>query len=71
MSEEVYKLKGGQKEYDERMHAVTVAEAKAADEEEPVVVCRKLLNRFEEVVRVHPDGSQERLDDGGDGVTTA
>lgn len=71
MADGVYKLKTGQKEYNEFMHAVTVAEAKAADEEEPVIICKKLLNRFEEVVRIHPDGSQERLDTDDDGMATA
>lgn len=71
MTDGVYKLKNGQKEYDQLVHAVTVAEAKAADEDEAVVICKKLLNRFEEVIRVEPDGSQERLDTGDDGVTTA
>lgn len=71
MTDGVYKLKDGQKEYDEYLHAVTVAEAKAADEGEPVVICKKLLNRFEEVVRIHPDGSQERLDTDDVGRTRA
>lgn len=60
---EVFKLKEGEATYDDLYKATVVAEAKAEDEEEPVVVCRKLLNTFEPVVKIFPDGSQERLDD--------
>lgn len=63
MTEEVYKLKGGQARYDDRYKAITVAEAKAEEDGEPVVVSRKLLNTFEDVVKVHPNGSQEQLED--------
>lgn len=61
--DEVYKLKYGQKEYDNLYHAITIAEAKAEDEDEEIILCRKLLNRFEPVLKIYPDGSQERLTD--------
>lgn len=63
MTEQVYKLKQGSKEFDELISAVKVAKAKAAENDEDVVVCRKLLNTFEPVVSVSPDGSEERLTD--------
>ncbi len=60
---DVFKLKHGEATYDDLYKALVVAEAKAEDEDEPVVVSKKLLNTFEDVVRVFPDGTQERLDD--------
>lgn len=60
--EEVYRLEDGEKVYDEFFHAVQVAEAKAEDEDRSVTVYRKLLNSFEPLVKIHPDGSQEKLD---------
>lgn len=60
--EEVYKLEGGEKTYDEFFNAVKVAEAKAEEEDSPVKVFKKLLRTFEPVVKVHPDGEQEQLD---------
>lgn len=59
----VFKLEKGQKEYENIYHAMTVAEAKAADEDEPVTIYKKLLNTFEPVVKILPDGSQKQLSD--------
>lgn len=58
----VFKIEDGERTYDERFNAVTVAEAKAAEEDAPVTVYRKLLRTFEPVVKVYPGGEQERLD---------
>ncbi len=60
--DEVYRLEGGERTYDEFFSAVTVAEAKAAEEDSPVTVYRKLMRTFEPVAKIHPDGEQERLD---------
>lgn len=63
MSEEgVYRIEGGEKSYDEFFNALKVAEAKAEQDDEPVRIFRKLLRTFEPVVKIHPDGSQEKLD---------
>ncbi|MDY6770529.1 MAG: hypothetical protein SV186_01070 [Candidatus Nanohaloarchaea archaeon] len=59
---ESFKLKGGQKEYDNYINALKVAEAKAEQKEEPVEVCKKELEEYNELVRVFPDGSQEKLE---------
>lgn len=63
MSEHQFKLKHGEKRYDNFYHAATVAEAKAAEDDKPVIISRKLLNRFEDVAQVHPDGRVEELVD--------
>lgn len=59
--DEVYRLEDGEKTYQEFYNAVTVAEAKAEEQESPVTVYRKLLRSFEPVVKVHPDGTEEKL----------
>lgn len=58
---EKYKLKRGQKEYSNYFNAVTVAKAKAEEEEDPVTICRKEMESFEPVVKIHPDGQEEKL----------
>lgn len=60
---DVFKLEHGQKEYENYYNAVKVAKAKAETEEEPITVCRKNLREFEPVVKVHPDGTEERAED--------
>ncbi len=58
-----FTLKDGEATYDSFFDAVTVAEAKASEENRAVTVCRRLLNTFEDLVRVHPDGRRETLAD--------
>jgi hypothetical protein len=60
---ESFKLKNGQKEYDNYFNAVTVAKAKAEEEETPITICKKELQTFEPIATVHPDGAEEKLDD--------
>lgn len=62
MTDEVYRLEGGEKAYEELAEAVTIAEAKAEAEESSVRVYRKTQEEFEPVVKVFPDGSSEHLD---------
>lgn len=57
----VYKLENGRNEYEEFLHALKVAKAKAAEDDEPVTVVKKTLNTYEDVAVAHPDGSDERL----------
>lgn len=61
MSDEAYKLKQGQKEYSNYFNAVKVAKAKAEEQDEPVTVCKKELKDFNPVVRIHPDGQEEKI----------
>lgn len=60
---EAFKLKGGEKEYDNYINAVTIAEAKAEEQGEPVIVCKKETTSYTPLVRVLPNGSQEKLED--------
>lgn len=63
MSENTFKLKGGEATYDSFYDAVQVAEARAEQTDRSVIVCRKLVHTYEDVVKVFPDGDQERLSD--------
>jgi hypothetical protein len=60
---EAFKLKGGEKEYDNYINAITIAEAKAEEQEEPVTVCKKETRSYTPLVQVNPDGSQEKIED--------
>ncbi|MFB6166818.1 MAG: hypothetical protein ABEJ62_00975 [Candidatus Nanohaloarchaea archaeon] len=62
MTDEVFKIEGGEKSYDSYYSAETVAEAKAEEEGESVKIYRKLLNTFEPVMEIHPDGEKEELE---------
>lgn len=63
MTDTVFKLKQGEQTYDDFFNALTVAEARAAEKGGSVIVSRKLLNRFEDVAKVYPDGRRELLGD--------
>lgn len=61
MTNEKYKIKGGQKEFEEYYRAVKVAEIKAESSGKPVTVCKKTLKNMEELVKILPKGSQIEL----------
>ncbi len=60
---DMFKLKGGEKEYSNYINAITVAEAKAEDEDEPVTVCKKETRSYTPLVQVNPDGSQDNIEE--------
>lgn len=59
---EKYRLEGGSKEYEKFINALKVAEAKAKEESNPVIIQRKLLNSYEDVAKVHPSGKREDIE---------
>lgn len=59
---EKYKIKGGQKEFEDYFNVARIAKAKAQNEKTEVVVCKKTLNTLEPVARFTPSGKEERLD---------
>lgn len=61
--DEIYRLRGGSKEYEDYYNALTVARAKADTEDEAVEVCRREGNDLQPVVRVTPDGDEIELED--------
>lgn len=60
---EVYRLKGGTKEYEDYYSALAVARAKAETEDEAIEVCQREGNDLDPMVRVDPDGTETRLDE--------
>lgn len=60
---EVYRLKGGTKEYQDYYNALAVARAKADTEDEAIEVHKREGNELVPVVSVDPDGNETRLDE--------
>lgn len=59
---EKYRIKGGNKKYENFFNVLKVAEAKAKEEESPITIQKELLNTFEDVTKVHPSGKREDLE---------
>lgn len=68
-TDDVFKIKDGSAEYNSIHDAVAVAKTRAAAEGRPITICRKLLNTYEPVIRLHPDGSKEQVQDDPDHIT--
>ncbi|MCJ7429091.1 MAG: hypothetical protein MUP66_01745 [Candidatus Nanohaloarchaeota archaeon QJJ-5] len=62
MTDTVYKIEDGSKEYDNYFEALTVAKAKAEKNETEITIYEKDMHSFEEIAIVDSDGSEERLD---------
>ncbi len=58
---EVYFIENGKVEYKNFYHVLTIAEAKAQEENKPILIFKKLQGYSKPISRVYPTGKREDI----------